>query len=56
MTGRDRRWLDGLLTARGLAPKQVFLASLDTHGRMTLQLRGGELMRFSAMDESEVCW
>lgn len=56
MTGRDRRWLEGLLTARGLAPKQVFLASLDTHGRMTLQLRGGELMRFSAMAESEVCW
>ena len=39
-----------------VAPKQVFLASLDTHGRMTLQLRGGELMRFSAMDESEVRW
>jgi len=56
MTGRDQRWLESLLTARGLAPKQVFLASLDTHGRMTLQLRGGELMRFSAMDESEVCW
>ena len=56
MTGRDRRWLEALLTARGLAPKQVFLASQDTHGRMTLQLNGGELMRFSAMDESEVCW
>ena len=56
MTGRDRRWLEALLSSRGLAPKQVFLASLDTHGRMTLQLRGGELMRFSAMDESEVCW
>ncbi len=56
MTGRDRRWLERLLAARGLAPKQVFLASLDTHGRMTLQLNGGELLRFSAMDESEVCW
>ena len=56
MTGRDRRWLERLLAARGLAPKQVFLASLDTHGRMTLQLNGGELIRFSAMDESEVCW
>jgi len=56
MTGRDRRWLEALLKTRGLAPKQVFLASLDTHGRMTLQLKGGELMRFAAMDESEVCW
>ncbi|MBQ3303026.1 MAG: hypothetical protein IJH03_00635, partial [Clostridia bacterium] len=56
MTGRDRRWLERLLAARGLAPKQVVLASLDTHGRRTLQLNGGELMRFSAMDDSEVCW
>lgn len=56
MTGRDRPWLEGLLTARGLAPQQVFLASLDTHGRMTLQLMGGELLRFEAMKEQEVCW
>ncbi len=56
MTGRDLPWLEGLLSARGLAPKQVFLASLDTHGRMTVQLNGGELMRFAAMKESEVCW
>ena len=56
MAGRDLPWLEGLLSARGLAPKQVFLASLDTHGRMTLQLKGGELMRFAAMGGSEVCW
>jgi uncharacterized membrane protein YcaP (DUF421 family) len=56
MTGRDRHWLEALLMARGLSPKQVFFASLDTHGRMTLQLKGGELMRFAAMGESEVCW
>lgn len=56
MTGRDRPWLEGLLSARGLAPQQVFLASLDTRGRMTVQLKGGELMRFRAMNESEVCW
>ena len=56
MTGRDLPWLEGLLSARGLAPKQVFLASLDTHGRMIVQLNGGELMRFAAMKESEVCW
>jgi uncharacterized membrane protein YcaP (DUF421 family) len=56
MTGRDRHWLEALLMARGLSPKQVFFASLDTHGRMTLQLKGGELMRFAAMRGSEVCW
>ena len=56
MTGRDPRWLEGLLADRGLAPKQVFLASLDTHGRMTLQLNDGALMRFAAMDEGEVRW
>ena len=56
MTGRERPWLEGLLSARGLVPRQVFLASLDTHGRMTLQLMGGELLRFQAMEEAEVCW
>ena len=56
MTGRDLPWLEDLLIKRGLAPAQVFLASLDTHGRMTLQLNGGELIRFQAMGESEVSW
>jgi len=56
MTGRDRPWLEGLLCARGLAPEQVFLASLDTHGRMTLQLKDGALVRFEAMKAQEVCW
>ena len=56
MTGRDRSWLEGLLRPRGLAPAQVFLASLDTHGRMTLQLMGGELLRFQAMKPEEVGW
>ena len=55
-TGRDRAWLAGLLSARGLAPKAVYLASLDTRGRMNLQLRDGTLMRFQAMEEGEVCW
>ena len=56
MTGRDLPWLEGLLRARGLGPAQVFLASLDTHGRMTLQLKGGELIRFQAMKPEEVRW
>ena len=56
MTGKDQPWLEGLLRGRGLAPAQVFLASLDTHGRMTLQLMGGELIRFQAMKPEEVRW
>ena len=56
MTGRDEPWLERLLAERGLAPAQVFLSSLDTRGRMTLQLNGGELMRFQAMEAKEVRW
>ncbi len=55
-TGRDRAWLEGLLAVRGLRSEGVFLASLDTQGRMTLQLRGGELMRFRALEPGEVAW
>ena len=46
MAGRDESWLEGLLAQRGLAAEAVFLASLDTRGRMTLQLRDGAMMRF----------
>ena len=56
MTGRNRQWLEGLLTGRGLSVGQVFLASLDTRGRMTLQLAGGEVLRFQAISAEEVCW
>ena len=55
-TGRDEKWLRALLNGRGLAPEAVYLASLDTHGRMTLQLMGGELARFQALEEGEVRW
>ena len=55
-TGRDRAWLDGLLAARGLRAGQVYLAALDTQGRMTLQLSGGGLMRFAAIPPEEVAW
>ena len=56
MTGRSRQWLEGLLTGRGFSAGQVFLASLDTRGRMTLQLAGGEVLRFQAISTEEVCW
>ena len=56
MAGRDRAWLQSLLAQRGLDPSRVFLASLDTAGRMTLQLAGGGLVRFQAMPGQEVDW
>lgn len=55
-SGLDRAWLEGVLSARGLQPCAVFLASLDTQGRMTLQLAGGGLMRFQAIDADKVVW
>lgn len=56
LTGHDEAWLDALLMGRKLGVKMVYLASLDTLGRMTLQLRGGTLMRFQAVNPSEVKW
>ena len=54
--GRDEGWLRALLGGRGLAPEAAYLAVLDTQGRMTLQMKGGGLLRFRAMDGSEVKW
>lgn len=55
-TSRDAAWLRELLDARGLAVEAVYLANLDTQGRMTLQLMDGALMRFQALREEEVLW
>ena len=56
MTGRDAAWLEGVLEQRGLRREDVFLALLDTRGRMTLQLNGGALVRFAALSPEEVTW
>jgi len=55
-SGKDAAWLDGLLQKRGLNVKGIYLATLDTQGRMTLQLRDGGVMRFQAMNAREVEW
>lgn len=55
-TGRDLAWLNGLLDSRGLAPAAVYLASLDTQGRLTLQLTDGSVLRFQALAAEEVIW
>lgn len=49
-------WLEELLAERGLAPERVYLASLDTQGRMTLQIKSGGTMRFQAVDPGKVGW
>ena len=56
MAGLDEAWLEGVLKPRGLTAKGVYLASLDTRGRMTLQPVGGGLMRFQALEPGEVKW
>ena len=55
-SGKDAAWLDGLLRPRGLSVKGVYLATLDTQGRMTLQLHDGGVLRFQAMNAREVKW
>lgn len=55
-TRRDRVWLEALLARHGLRPEAVYLASLDTQGRMTVHLRGGEVLRFQALEAREVAW
>ncbi len=55
-TGRDEAWLRTLLDGRGLAVEAVYLASLDTQGKLTVQLMDGSLMRFQAMEPGEVKW
>ena len=56
LAGRDERWLDGLLMGRGLGAKQVYLAALDTKGMLSLQLMDDAMLRFRAMNPSEVKW
>ncbi|MBQ8506140.1 MAG: DUF421 domain-containing protein [Clostridia bacterium] len=55
-TGRTEAWLSRLLAARGTCIPAVYLASLDTQGRMFLQLKDGALVRFAALDPKEVNW
>ena len=55
-TGLGRPWLEQSLAGRGLRPEAVYLASLDTQGRMTLHLAGGGMMRFQAIEPEKVAW
>ena len=55
-TRRDEAWLSGVLSGRGLSAATVYLASLDTQGRMTVQLMDGTTLRFQALQPEEVLW
>lgn len=52
----DEAWLQNTLSSRELIEEQVFLGSLDTQGRMTIQDRSGNVMQFQAMRADEVKW
>ena len=55
-SGMNEKWLNGLLSERGLCAKVVYLGAIDTQGNMRLQLMDGSLMRFPAMNPAEVSW
>ena len=55
-SGQGEPWLRRLLSDRGLGYGQVYLASLNTAGEMTLQLKRGGILRFQAMDPGKVAW
>jgi uncharacterized membrane protein YcaP (DUF421 family) len=52
----DEAWLCRMLSERGFDRRQVFLCSLDTSGRMSLQKRSGELVQFQAIEAKQVKW
>ncbi len=54
--GKNQTWLNALLSGRGFSPESVYLASLDTQGRLTLQMMDGAILRFQAMNAEEVKW
>jgi len=55
-TGKSEDWLDGLMTGRGLAVSGVYLASIDTHGKLSMQLKGGGMIEIEAIDPGKVVW
>lgn len=55
-SGHDQAWLENLLRQRGLTVENIYLASLDTQGRMMLQLRDGGVQTFAAVDPGKVAW
>lgn len=55
-SGKDAAWLDEVLGKENLRTEQVYLASLDTHGTLTLQRKQGGIHKIQALDPEEVGW
>ncbi len=52
----DEAWLARALAGQGLSREKVFLGSLDTQGRMSVQDGNGNLTQFQAISADEVKW
>lgn len=55
-SGRSEAWLKDVLSRQGLKIGQIYLASLDTQGMMTLQIKNAGVLRIQALDASKVVW
>lgn len=56
MAGKDVRWLEETLSQHSLAVENAYLASLDTKGEMTVQVKNAGVQRFQALDPKKVVW
>lgn len=55
-SGQSEEWLNNLLKKRGLNIADVYLASLDTQGKLLLQPRNGGMELIDALDPAKVVW
>lgn len=55
-SGQSADWLKRLLGERGFRPEQVYLAALDTQGRLKLQLKRGGTLKIQAIEPEKVGW
>lgn len=53
-TGFDEKWLSGVLEKTRI--EDVYLASLDTRGRMMIQQKDGSVRTLQAVDPGKVAW
>ena len=54
--GRDEAWLRKTLRGVGLTPREIYLACIDTSGRIALQSTEGKSLQFQAIPAEEVHW
>ncbi len=54
--GKDEAWLAQLLSQQNLTQKQVYLASLDTQGKLLIQDKQSNVQTIQAIQPQEVTW